>query len=238
MGVVGKPYLCMKSVVPDFSVAGCWGTAELHYSSVVYQQPFTPANGSVPAGSRHPVLTVSMEKYVRKTASSLRATPLSLSKQTMMAHTGPKDLQRLLTSSLAVMVFGSRFHDWVTILPGGFVNSFRRIQGQTWLAPYRLKAVIQHLLPRHFVGARMGFTPTGSIVSGISERDINLRMQIRPRLRALLWHHGVAFHLGFLILVFASLGVSIQNSIGRCKTTEKAWLSLITHALYPGLSWL
>lgn len=58
---------------PDFSVAGCWGTAELHYSPVVYQQPFAPADGSVSAGSRHPVLTVSMGKA----ASSLRATPLS-----------------------------------------------------------------------------------------------------------------------------------------------------------------
>lgn len=161
-----------------------------------------------------------------------------LSKQTMVAHTGPKDLQRLLTSSLAVMIFGSSLHDWVTILPGCFVDSFRRIQGQTWLAPYRLKAVIQNLLPLHLVGTRMGFTPSGSIKSSISERDINLRKQILPRLRAMLWHHGVAFHLGFLILVVASLGVSIRNSIVRCETIEKAWLSLITHALYPGLPWL
>lgn len=158
-----------------------------------------------------------------------------LSKQAMVAHTGPKDLQRLLISLLAVIVFGSRPHDWVSTLPGGFVHSCRRIQGQTWLAPYRLKAVIQHLLPLHLVGTRMGFTPTGSIISSISERDINLRMQILPRLRAIFWHHGVEFHLGFLILVFASLGVGIRNSIGRCETTEKAWLSLITHALYPGL---
>ena len=62
---------------PEFSVAGCWGTAELHYSPVVYRQPLATANGSVPAGSRHPVLNVSVDKHVRKAASSLRATPLS-----------------------------------------------------------------------------------------------------------------------------------------------------------------
>ena len=215
MGVVGKPYLCMKSysgalcLIPSLNMLcnvqngsmapnASWGlcsililawqvVGELQNSITLqwYQQPLAPANGSVPAGSRRPVLILRMSKYVRKAASCLRATPLS-QQADKVAHAGPKDFQRLLTSSLAVMMFGSRFHDWFTILPGGSFNSFRRIQGQTWLAPYRLKAVIQHLLPLHLVVARMGFTPTGWIISSISERNINLGMQTLPRLKAIL----------------------------------------------------
>lgn len=69
------------------------------------------------------------------------------------------------------------------------------------------------------------------------ERDPSLRLSLLQRTKAMLIEHGVGFHLVFYLVLFASLWLSVKESMWRSGAKEEVWLDLVAHALYPGLPW-
>lgn len=165
----------------------------------------------------------------------LFAVPMCLlSGSTMVGCIGRSELKQLLASMFAATAL-RRFHEWVASLPCRYRLVLRKTDGQAWLAPYQLKAILQELLPSRFGGKELGFTPTGLVSLGVNERDPSLRLSLLRRTKAMLIEHGVGFHLVFLLVLFASLWLSVKESMWRSGAKEEVWLDLVVHAIYPGL---
>lgn len=95
------------------------------------------------------------------------------------------------------------------------------------------------LLPRWLGGKLASFSSSGSIASGINERDLRTRAPVMRRIRAIWWNGGVFIHVIYILFTVGSAGLSTSHAWTQGPDNYKDILFyILTHAGWPPVVWL
>ncbi|KAK4693460.1 hypothetical protein P7C71_g3947, partial [Lecanoromycetidae sp. Uapishka_2] len=93
------------------------------------------------------------------------------------------------------------------------------------------------VLPSWLGGETTSFKPTGSLASELNERSQQKRAPLLRRLKVILWNYLGGFHLVYILFVLAAVTTSSEKC-GRQQMMSDRLICLLTHALWPPVSWL